>query len=393
MKTQHSPFHHFLKEIFGKITDPRNGTRKYHEMLDIIGLTIIATLAGADTWVDIELYGKSNEKWLKELLPLENGIPSHDTLGRFFSLVDPKELEKCFHEWVVSLGLLSKGLQVSIDGKTIRGSHDKAKGKKPIHMVSAWVNELQLTLAQVKVAHKSNEISAIEQLLDLLDVQGQVVTIDAIGTQKSIAKKIEQKDGHYILTLKENHPNLYGEVQSAFAHLQHSDAPYVYRDEQWDKGHGRIEHRQCHVLDVTHESFDWIEPQDLHSWAALRSLIMIEATREMNGQKQTCRRYYLSSLPAASGAALFNKYIRSHWGIENALHWVLDVHFREDDSRVRAHRADQNLAMLRRLAVNVLRIDTGSKVSLRGRRKKAGWDPNYLIYLLNLFAVQHTTSH
>ena len=394
MEENHSSaFYQSIEAIFGKVTDRRNGTRQYYNLLDIIGLTIVGVLAGANTWTEIELYGKSNEEWLKELLPLENGIPSHDTLGRVFSMLDPDELEICFREWTVSLGLLCEGLQVSIDGKAIRGSHDKGKGKKPIHMVSAWVNDLKLSMAQVKVADKSNEISAIEQLLDLLELKNQVVTIDAMGAQKSIAEKIEQKGGHYILALKENHSTLYEEVRSTFAHLQHSDAPYVDRHEQWDKGHGRIEQRVCYVLDVTHENFDWIEPQDLQSWAALRSVIMIQATREVDGQKQTSCRYYLSSLPASTGAEQFNKYIRSHWGIENSLHWVLDVHFREDDSRVRKERADQNLAMIRRLVINVLRLDKDSKASLRGRRKKAGWDPNYLIYLLNLFAVQHAPSN
>ncbi len=390
MEKHSFPYYESLENFFGEISDPRDSSRTYHDMLDIIGLTIMGLLAGANTWVDIELYGKSCLSWLKEFLPLRNGIPSHDTLGRFFSAVDPASLERSFFEWVKSLGQLSEGLQISIDGKVIRGSHDKQREKKPIHMVSAWVNGLQLSLAQLKVSDKSNEVDAIQKLLELLDVKQQIVSIDAMGTQKSIATKIVDKGGDYILALKQNHPTLYQEVQSTFRHLKGTSPSYVRSYEQWDKAHGRIEHRQCWLLDLTAPDFDWIDRQDLAAWPELRTLVMVEATTEAAGQRQTTQRYYLSSLPASRGAEVFNKYIRHHWTIENCLHWVLDVHFKEDQSRVRTGHADQNLAILRRLALNILRADSSSKTSLRGRRKKAGWDPNYLLELLQKFASHPT---
>lgn len=393
MKETVSPFHATLQSVFGDIPDPRTSGKTQHDMLGIIGLTIAGLLAGANTWVDIEMYGKSCESWLKDLLPLENGIPSHDTLGRFWGHVDGASLEKSFMEWVQSLSQLSQGLQISIDGKVVRRSHDKFGKKKALHVVSAWVNELQITVAQAIVSDKSNEIEGIEKVLDLLTLKDKVVTLDAMGAQKSIANQIREKDGHYILALKENHPALYEEVRSTFKHLKDSELSYVQKCEQWDKGHGRIEHRQCWILDLTHPDFDWIAHEDLAEWPDLHTLIMVEATRQVDGQEQTSCRYYLSSIEAERGAEAFQQYIRQHWGIENSVHWVLDVHFDEDQSRVRTGHAAQNLALLRKLVINILRSDTSSKASLKGRRKKAGWDPNYLLELLHLFASRLTQSH
>jgi len=385
MKESLSPFHETLQLLFSEIEDPRDPTKTYHDMMGIIGLTITGLLSGADTWVDIELYGKSCESWLREILPLENGIPSHDTLGRFWSLVDAQSLESCFAKWMMSLKDLSEGVHISIDGKVARNSHDKREKKKALHVIHAWVNDLKMSVAQTKVADKSNEIEGMERLLDLLVLENHVVSIDAMGAQKSIAGKIRRKGGHYVLALKENHPELFEETSSVFRFLKDSELSCVQRCEQWDKGHGRIEHRQCWIVDLTAPDFDWILPQDLAAWPDLQTLVMVQSRRIVDEQEETSVRFYLSSLEARLGPEAFQKYIRDHWGIENSVHWVLDVHFKEDQSRVRQDYAAQNLSLLRKLVLNVLRSDKTTRASLRGRRKKAGWDPNYMLELVQMF--------
>ena len=372
----------WLTDHFGEVEDPRLDRHKAHQLLDIIGLTIIGVLSGADNFVSIEQFGLAKLDRLKDFLSLDNGIPSHDTLGRCFSLLDPQQVEDGFVSWVTSLSQLAKGEIVAIDGKVLRGSHDRHHNKYAIHMGGAWAVGNGLSLGQVKVDHKSNEITAIPKLLEILDLEGCVVTIDAMGTQKDIASKIIDKRADYVLALKENHPELYAEVEKSFAHLAGSaNFPLT---EQWDKGHGRIESRRCCVLDVNHPDFEWILAEDLAPWTGLSSIIMIESHRWRNEEHSVERRYYLSSLRADRNTHdRFQQVIRSHWAIENNLHWCLDVTFREDQARVRTKAADQNMAVIRRLVLNLLKKEKTLKVGLQNKRMRAAWDDQYLLKLLD----------
>ena len=371
-----------LEEHFGFIEDPRLDRHKEHPLLDIIDLTIIGTLSGADNWVAIEEFGKAKEAFLKDLLMLPNGIPSHDTLGRVFSILSAEELEKGFASWISSISQGTQGQVVAIDGKRLRGSYDKGSNKAAIHMVSAWATVNQISLGQLKVDDKSNEITAIPELLRMLEIAGCIITIDAMGTQKEIAQQIRAHQADYVLALKSNQGELYEEVKATFEHL--INTRFCQQDQQWDKGHGRIESRKCYVLDLQAPDFDWILSQDLEQWKDISSLVMIQATRWQGDQVQTQNRYYISSLSAQSkDAQAFNHIIRTHWAIENQLHWTLDVVFKEDASRVRTGYADQNLSVIRRMALNLLKQDKSLKVGIQNKRMRAAWDNQYLIKILN----------
>ncbi len=372
----------FLEEHFGFIEDPRLDRHKEHSLLDIIGLTIIGTLSGADNWVAIEEFGKAKADFLQGLLPLPNGIPSHDTLGRVFSILSAEELEKGFASWISSISQATQGQVVAIDGKRLRGSYDKGSNKAAIHMVSAWATVNQISLGQLKVDDKSNEITAIPELLGMLEIAGCIITIDAMGTQKEIAQQIRAHQADYVLALKSNQGELYEEVKATFEHL--INTRFCQQDQQWDKGHGRIESRKCYVLDLQAPDFDWILSQDLEQWKDIASLVMIQATRWQGDQQQTQNRYYISSLSTQSkDAQAFNHIIRTHWAIENQLHWTLDVVFKEDASRVRTGYADQNLSVIRRMALNLLKRDKSLKVGIQNKRMRAAWDNQYLIKILN----------
>ena len=371
-----------LEEHFGFIEDPRLDRHKEHSLLDIIGLTIIGTLSGADNWVAIEEFGKAKADFLQGLLLLPNGIPSHDTLGRVFSILSAEELEKGFASWISSISQATQGQVVAIDGKRLRGSYDKGSNKAAIHMVSAWATVNQISLGQLKVDDKSNEITAIPELLSMLEIAGCIITIDAMGTQKEIAQQIRAHQADYVLALKSNQGELYEEVKATFEHL--INTRFCQQDQQWDKGHGRIESRKCYVLDLQAPDFDWILSQDLEQWKDIASLVMIQATRWQGDQQQTQNRYYISSLSAQSkDAQAFNHIIRTHWAIENQLHWTLDVVFKEDASRVRTGYADQNLSVIRRMALNLLKQDKSLKVGIQNKRMRAAWDNQYLIKILN----------
>ncbi|NET40269.1 MAG: ISAs1 family transposase [Cyanothece sp. SIO1E1] len=371
-----------LEEHFGFIEDPRLDRHKEHLLLDIIGLTIIGTLSGADNWVAIEEFGKAKELFLKDLLVLPNGIPSHDTLGRVFSILSAEEVEKGFASWISNLSQVTQGQVVAIDGKRLRGSYDKGSNKAAIHMVSAWATANQVSLGQLKVGDKSNEISAIPELLSMLEIAGCIITIDAMGTQKEIAQQIRAHQADYVLALKSNQGELYEEVKATFEHL--INTRFCQQDQQWDKGHGRIESRKCYVLDLQAPDFDWILSQDLEQWQDISSLVMIQATRWKGDQVQTQNRYYISSLSAQNkDAQAFNHIVRTHWAIENQLHWTLDVVFKEDASRVRSGYADQNLSVIRRLALNLLKQDKSLKVGIQNKRMRAAWDNQYLIKIIN----------
>lgn len=363
-----------ITTIFEQIADNRRSLSKLHNLNDILVMSVIAVICGADSWNDIEEYCLAKEEWLSKFLKLTNGIPSHDTFNRVISAIDSEKFEKCFVEWVSGLITLFEQKEIiNIDGKTIRGA--KAHGKKsPIHMVSAWACENNLVLGQVKVNEKSNEITAIPELLELLNVEKSIVTIDAMGCQKEIAEKIIEQKADYVLAVKENQFQLYENIEDEF---RFSKAIESFKD--IDGGHGRIEIRKCSVI----TKFQHIENQA--KWKNLKAIVKIESSREFKNSpkpKQEAIRYYITSLEAT--AKEFQHIIRSHWSIENKLHWILDIAFLEDQSRKRAGNAAQNFSVLNKIALNLLKNDTTIKVGIKGKRKKAGWDNNYIELLLNL---------
>lgn len=360
-----------FRSIFSQIDDPRSDINKLHRLDDILLIGIIAVICAADTWKDIETYANAKEDFLRSFLELPNGIPSDDTFNRVFSSINPEQFERCFMDWVLDLVELTHGEVVPIDGKTLRGA--KTHGKKsPIHMVSAWASTNNMVLGQVKVSEKSNEITAIPKLLELITIKGCVVTIDAMGCQENIAKTIIKQEADYILAVKENQKQLYQDIQDEF---RFSKAIQTYVHE--DLAHGRIETRKCSVIDT----FEFVE--NPNKWIDLKSIIKIESTREFknsNKANETAIRYYISSLKTSPEALL--KMIRLHWSIENKLHWVLDVAFAEDASRKRAGNAAQNFSVLSKIALNLLRKDKITKQGLKGKRLKAAYDNRYLIKIL-----------
>ena len=325
------------------------------------------------------MFGKSKKNWLSQLLALPNGIPSHDTFGSVFARLDRVQFERCFKEWVETVNEVVEGQVVAIDGKTVRGSHDRASGKSAIHMVSAWASANRLVLGQVKVADRSNEITAVPELLDMLDVSGCTVTVDAMGCQKEIARKITDSRADYILALKRNQPQLYDDVSETFDHLRRSkfsDIDYRFC-ETVEKGHGRIEKRRCWaVSDPAYLGY----VNDRGEWTKLKSLAMVESERTENGDTTTQTRYYISSL--TNDARRLLNGVRTHWGFENSVHWVLDVGFGEDNSRVRVGNSAENFSILRRMALNMLKSENTLKVGVAAKRKRAGWDGEYLLKVI-----------
>ena len=374
-----SPILALLTDRFASLKDPRTGRAKRHQLIDVIVIAICAVICGADSWVDVEMFGKAKKDWLSRLLELPNGIPSHDTFGRIFAMLDPVQFESCFMEWVEAVNEVMEGQVVAIDGKTIRRSHDRQAGKSAVHMVSAWASANHLVLGQIKVDDHSNEITAIPELLGALDVSGCTVTIDAIGCQKEIATTITDRGADYVLALKQNQPQLYDDVTEMFDHARRagfSDLPHHFC-ETVGKGHGRIEKRRCWaVSDPDH--LDYVN--DHNQWSGLKSLAMVESERTENGKTSTQTRYYISSLP--NDARMLLSSVRTHWGIENSVHWVLDVAFGEDASRVRQGNAAENLSVLRRMALNMLKAETTSQGGVAAKRKRAGWDEDYLLLVL-----------
>jgi predicted transposase YbfD/YdcC len=368
-----------IAKHFGKMRDPRIDRTKRHKLLDILIIAICGVICGADSWVDIEMYGKSKLEWLKTFLKLPNGIPSHDTFGRVFAALNPEEFENSFLEWVKAIHELTGGQVIAIDGKQLRGSQDIPEGKEAIYMVSAWATENQLVLGQRKVDDKSNEITAVPQLLKMLDIHGCIVTLDAISTQTKIAKTIIDQGGDYILAVKENQGNLYEDIHDLFEEdrqYDFKDAPYSYA-KTVNKDHGRIEIRQCWTIS---DPEYLANIRDLKRWAGIRSLVMILSERRIGEESEIQDRYFISSLESNAEKILRAK--RSYWGIENRLHWVLDIAFNEDRSRVRKDNAPQNFAVLRHMALNLLKQDHSIKVGIKGKRLKCGWDTDYLLHVL-----------
>lgn len=367
-----------LEESFGKIADPRVERTKQHKLIDILIIAICAVICGAEGWGEIAQFGVEKQEWLETFLELPNGIPSHDTFNRVFARINPEEFERCFFEWVGALTETIEGV-IAIDGKTLRRSHDRGTGKKALHMVSAWAAENRLVLAQLATDKKSNEITAIPKLLRMLDLSGCIVTIDAMGAQKLIAKQILEQNGDYALALKKNQGLLYEKIESLFAKAHQENFEHVQSQQiqVTNKGHGRLEDRHYWIIE---------DPSLLRSldkngdWEGLRSIGMVEYHRRI-GQKVTTEvRYYILSIEG--NAAKFAHAVRSHWGIENSLHWVLDVAFHEDLSRARTGHSAHNLALLRHIALNVLRQEHSAKVGIHAKRLKAGWNTNYLEKLL-----------
>lgn len=375
MSSSNLPSSSLLKH-FETLEDPRTAYLIEHRLLDIVALTICAVVCGAEGWEDIEAYGRSKLEWLKTFLELPNGIPSHDTISRVFARLAPSKLQECFVSWVKAIAQLSEGEVIAIDGKSVRHSYDKGKGKGAIHMVSAWANENRLALGQVKVADKSNEITAIPQLLDILDIQGCIVTIDAMGAQKEIAKQIIEQDADYVLSLKGNQGNLHEDVQQLFDWASKTDFKDIEHEvyQTIDKGHGRLEKRRYYLLgNVEHLV-------NAHQWVGLQRVGMVESERHIEGKPITTeRRYYLTSLDG--GVERFARASRGHWGIENRLHWSLDVVFHEDNSRIRNDHSPENMTLIRKIALNLLSKES-SKGSKKRKRLKAGWDNDFLIQVL-----------
>jgi len=362
---------------FSALPDPRILLKTSHKLVDIVAMALCAVVAGADDWVEIAAYAKAKEAWFKDFLELRGGVPSHDTFGRVFALLDPDAFGGCYIDWVRTL-INSADKLVAVDGKTLRRSHDRSNGKSAIHMVNAWAVHQGLVLGQVKTDAKSNEITAIPELLKLLDLKSSVVTIDAMGCQKHIAKQIVEQEADYVFSLKGNQGNLHKEVELLFQDAKKNDFKDLPHDSftTVDGEHGRIETRRyTTVADV-----DWFEEKN--KWAKLNSFGMIESEREIDGHITFETRYFISSLP--SDAKRFAAAARGHWAVENSLHWSLDIAFREDDSRVRSGHAPANLAIIRRLALSLIKRDLHRKIGIKASRKRAGWDLEYIGKLLGV---------
>jgi len=367
-----------LHEHFQGLEDKRRGAGKRHKLIDILTIAICGIICGADDWSGIEAYGQAKEEWLKGFLELPHGIPSHDTFGRVFSWLDPKAFEASFLSWVQEVMEITKGQVIAVDGKTVRRSHDHANGQEAIHIVSAWAQKNRLVLGQVKVDEKSNEITAIPGLLRVLDITGCIITTDAMGCQQEIAATVIEKGGDYILALKENQGHLYEDVRELFAgaiEVSFFDVEHTYA-ETANKNHGRIEVRECWAItdpDFTHYL------RGFENWKGLRSLVKVSCQRQTSTGTSQDDRYFISSLKTPARQML--QAVRGHWSIENSLHWVLDIAFREDESRVRKDHAPENLSVLRHIALNLLKQDLSKKLGIKNKRLVAAWNNDYLIHL------------
>ena len=366
-----------LAECFAGLEDPRETSRCDHQLIDILVIAVCAVIACAESWEDIALYGRSKQAWLETFLALPNGIPSHDTFRRVFMLIDPDAFEVCFTRWVQSWARGVAREVVAVDGKTVRRSGSRRHNHGPLHVVSAWASEQGLALGQRAVDGKSNEIAAIPELLETLHLEGCIVTLDAMGCQKDIAAQIRAKGADYLLVLKANHGRAFGSVREQFEQTcfgQGARGRPVF--DAFDEGHGRLVRRRVFMAPAIED----LEP--LHGWPDLKAVLAVETIRSVNGTGpvEAEIRYFLTS--CSDAPAVLVRAIRRHWSVENALHWVLDVTFREDDSRVRDRTAARNFALLRKMALNLVAQDQRTRNSLRARRKKAAWDDSYMLQII-----------
>jgi predicted transposase YbfD/YdcC len=361
-------------ESFESLGDPRQRGKVLYPLDEVLLLVLLGVIAGCESWVEIARYGEKKLALLRRFRPFKDGTPSHDQLGDIFAVLDAEQFQTCFVAWVAGLTGLDAGI-IAIDGKTLRRSYQEGGAKAPIHMVSAWSAGQSMVLGQVKVADKSNEITAIPKLLDMLTIKGALVTIDAMGCQREIAANIVEKEADYVLALKGNQGNLRDDVEEFFTEQkanQYADCK-PSRHQTLEKSHGRIETRTVTVVG----DIDWLKER--HAWTGLASIVMVECCREVAGKSQRESRFYITSLPAS--AERIGLAIRGHWGIENGLHWVMDMVFRDDECRIRKDNAPANFATIKHMASNLLRQAPG-KDSLRVKRKVAAWDDDYLATII-----------
>jgi predicted transposase YbfD/YdcC len=362
-----------IKDFFSDVTEPRDSNKR-HKLIDIITIALCAVICGADTWEDIEEFGNTKKGWFERFLELPHGIPGHDTFARVFASMDPKEFQHAFLRWVEAVKTTTKKHIVAVDGKTVRHSYEK--DKSPLHLVSAWAVENKMVLGQVKTREKSNEITAIPELLQILELEGCIVTIDAMGCQKEIVKTIIDKGADYVLGLKGNQGTLHDDVQLYFEDCiatGFKDTAHKYH-ETIDGDHGRVETRRY----WTASDIDWLPDKAL--WKNLSTIVMVQRERYVDGNTSLETSYYVSSME--NNAESIAQAVRGHWGIENSLHWVLDIAFREDESRIRKDHAPANFAIIRHMALNLLRKETSLRRGIKAKRLKAGWDMDYLARIL-----------
>lgn len=357
-----------LVSVFSGMRDPRSTKSRKHPLVNVVIIAVCAVICGADSWVAIEDWGKTKEEWLSGFLDMSGGVPSHDTFGRVFSILSPTAFRAAFTQWVQGLDVCVEGRVVAIDGKTLRRSHDRGRQRGAIHMVNAWCTSLGVSLGQVTTAEKSNEITAIPELLDQLMLDGAIVTIDAMGCQKDIAAKIRERGADYLLAVKNNHRTLLSDIQARFDTVLAKEVPIkaLLMASSSERGHGRQDVRNTYVLPV---------PKSAHGrqdWKDFRSIVMVESLRTIDGKTSCNHRFYISSLTPRN-AQRFHDAARAHWGVENGLHWVLDIAFREDESRVRIGYAAENFGRLRQIALNLLKQEKTAKLGIKNKRLRAGW--------------------
>jgi len=365
-----------IHDHFADLPDPRIDRAKRHDLLAVVTIAGCGVICGADSWVEIERFGRAKRSWLETLVPLPNGIPSHDTFGRVFAALDPTAFERAFLGWVQGLVTLTEGAVVAIDGKTLRRSHDRPRGREALHLVSAWATANHVVLGQVATDDHSNEITAIPALLEVLALEGTVITFDALGCQTAIAGQIVAGTGDYVLALKDNHPPLHELVAHHFAVTTALPDAQETTHRTVGKDHGRLEIRTCRAT-ANPAVLAWLDPE--RAWPGLRSIAAVTGERRLGDTVTREARYYLSSLPDATRVG---EAVRAHWGIESGLHWVLDVAFREDESRVRSGHAAENLAVVRHLAPSLLRREATAKVGIKARRLMGDWDETCLAKVL-----------